>query len=138
MNATKTISKTKEKALEKMLNEMNEKHTSTEDAIHNWLCDQDDDELFKGVLKEDRTIKGSVDYCASKARKHQKDNVAMVDDETVFSWIKEYFILEKVETKKVSAKVTTSAKQTENKPKPVKPKKQPYLEGEQLDLLKFL
>lgn len=33
----------KMKAMEKMLIEMNEKHSGAEDAIHNWLCDQEED-----------------------------------------------------------------------------------------------
>lgn len=138
MNSTKTEINFKEQALEKMLIEMDKKHTSTEDAIHNWLCDQEDDELFKGVLKDNRTIKGSVEYCASKAREQQTGNVAMIDDETVFSWIKDYFLLEKVTVKKVPAKVTTSVEEARSNTAPKKTVKRPYLEGEQLDLLGFL
>ena len=37
----------KELALSKMLEEMNEKHSASEDKIHNWLCDQDDNVLTK-------------------------------------------------------------------------------------------
>lgn len=45
----------KEKALEKMLDEMNQAHTGAEDKIHNFLCDQTDDKLFEGILKEGKT-----------------------------------------------------------------------------------
>lgn len=138
MKHTTNIAELREKALSKMLLEMNEKHTDTEDAIHNWLCNQDDIELFVGILKDGRTIKGAVEYCASKAREQQSGNVAMIDDETVFSWIKEYFLLEKVNTKKVPAKVTTSAEEPKKKPRSNKTAKPKPLEGEQLDLLGFL
>lgn len=47
----------KNKALEKMLEEMKQEHSDTEDCIHTWLCQQQDEKLFQGILKEDRTIK---------------------------------------------------------------------------------
>ena len=60
----------KELALSKMLEEMNEKHSASEDKIHNWLCDQDDNEvLMQNILKEGKTIKGALDYAKAKARK---------------------------------------------------------------------
>lgn len=113
------ISEYKQQALDKMLKEMNEKHTSAEDAIHNWLCDQDDDELMQGILKEDRTIKGAVKYCASKAHKMKDGNVAMVDDQTVFKWVREYFTKKTVKKQKVNATVATSTSKPkkENKSK---------------------
>lgn len=42
----------KEKALAKMLEEMNKEHSPSEDHVHNWLCEQEDDELFQGILKD--------------------------------------------------------------------------------------
>ena len=82
--------------------EMAEAHTPTEDAIHNWIVDnQEDDELIAGILKHlDRTIKDAMAYCIQKASKsdYRNGQGAMVDDATVFSWVKEYFTAEKVET----------------------------------------
>ena len=51
--------------------EMAEAHTPTEDAIHNWVVDnQEDDELIAGILKHlDRTIKDAMTYCIRKASK---------------------------------------------------------------------
>ena len=51
--------------------EMAEAHTPTEDAIHNWIVDnQEDDELIAGILKHlDRTIKDAMAYCIRKASK---------------------------------------------------------------------
>lgn len=140
------MGQTKIKALEKMLKEMNEKHTSAEDVIHNWICDQDDEKLFEGVLKEGRTIKGAMQYCTSQAYKQKSSNAAMVDDKTVFSWVNAYFVSDKepeIDTT-VSAKVTSVTSVSE-KGTPVKktskkkaePKKS-NVEGEQLSLLDML
>lgn len=99
---------TKQKAIGKMLVEMNKKHTSTEDVIHNWLCDQEDEDLFKGILKDGRTIKGAVKYCASQAQKQKTGNVAMIDNETVYGWICDYFVSNKTKKEKADARVETS------------------------------
>lgn len=134
--------------------EMAKDHTPTEDAIHNWIVvHQEDDELISGILTHlDRTIKDAMGYCIRKASKSDYKNGqgAMVDDDTVFSWVKEYFTAEKVETKSVVGKMTTgskkSAKNTQKKqtkkktPAKKKPpkKKMPKEVGEQLDLFSDL
>lgn len=106
--------------------EMAEAHTPTEDAIHNWIVDhQEDDELIAGILKHlDRTIKDAMAYCIRKASKsdYRNGQGAMVDDATVFSWVKEYFTAEKVETKSVVGKMTTGSKKSTKQPTK-KPKK---------------
>ena len=139
--------------------EMAEAHTPTEDAIHNWIVDhQEDDELIAGILKHlDRTIKDAMGYCIRKASKsdYRNGQGAMVDDATVFSWVKEYFTAEKVETKSVVGKMTTGskkstkntqkkqakkktlAKKTSEKKKTPK-KKMPKEDGKQLDLFSDL
>lgn len=110
--------------------EMAETHTPTEDAIHNWIVDhQEDDELIAGILTHlDRTIKDAMAYCIRKASKsdYREGQGAMVDDATVFSWVKEYFTAEKVETKSVVGKMTTgSKKSTKNTQKKQVKKKTP-------------
>lgn len=100
--------------------EMAEAHTPTEDAIHNWIVDhQEDDELIAGILTHlDRTIKDAMAYCIRKASKsdYREGQGAMVDDATVFSWVKEYFTAEKVETKSVVGKMTTGSKKSTKQP----------------------
>lgn len=136
--------------------EMAETHTPTEDAIHNWIVDhQEDDELIAGILKHlDRTIKDAMAFCIRKASKsdYREGQGAMVDDATVFSWVKEYFTAEKVETKPVVGNMTTGSKQPTKKPKKkqnksltktetkkkVPTKKKPKKEGKQLDLFSDL
>lgn len=116
----------KMKAMEKMLIEMNEKHSGAEDAIHNWLCDQEDELLFEGILKVDRSIKGAIKYCTSQASKQKNGNVAMIDNETVFGWVKKYFITKKVA--KSSEKVTAEVISSESIPKMEKEEKETFNE----------
>lgn len=123
--------------------EMAEAHTPTEDAIHNWIVDhQEDDELIAGILKHlDRTIKDAMGYCIIKASgsDYRTGKGAMVDDATVFSWVKEYFTAEKVEGKPVVGKMTTGSKEATKKPKKTpKTKKMPKKVGKQLDLFSDL
>ena len=87
----------KSQALEKMLQEMTKDHTAVEDVIHNWLCDQEDEALFAGVLKVGRTIKGAVKHMANLARKQVTGNMAVVDDATAFGWVRDYFTGEDIE-----------------------------------------
>lgn len=123
----------KEQALSKMLIEMNKKHTDAEDAIHNFLCDQTDEKLFEGIVKEDRTVKDALRYCANKAQKQAVNNSAMITDDEVYKWVIEYFKLDKVEISKESK--ATVVKQSSNKKseKKVKTKNDPIV-GEQLSL----
>ena len=128
-------------ALAKMLKEMQEQHSGAEDAIHNWLCDHDDETLLQGILKEGCTIKGAMQYCVSQAEKQKTGNAAMIDDQTVFSWVRKYFVSgEQIETGNTQAIVTVGATpdpkgKTKRKRKetPAKPQEQ-----EQLSLLDFL
>lgn len=101
--------------------EMDKDHTLTEDAIHNWIVvHQEDDELIAGILKHlDRTIKDAMRYCIRKASKSDYKNGqgAMVDDDTVFSWVKEYFTAEEVEIGSVFGRMATGSKIPTKKPK---------------------
>lgn len=85
----------REKALTKMLEEMNGKHSGAIDKIHNFLCEQEDDVLFEGIMKEDRSINGSIRYAAKKARAASQDNCVVASDEDVYEWVTEYFKLDK-------------------------------------------
>lgn len=131
----------KTRARAKMLQEMNGEHSGAEDAIHNWLCDQDDETLLQGILNQERTIKGAMRYCTSQAEKIKSGNAAMVDDQTVFSWVRKYFVSDdQIEVENTPAVVTVAAKsapkvKVESKRKET-PKKSEELE--QLSLLDFL
>ncbi|MCI3027715.1 PcfK-like family protein [Desemzia sp. C1] len=134
------MTEVKQKALEKMLDEMNGEHTGAEDTVHNWLCDQNDEKLFEGILKKGRSIKGAMKYCISEASKQKSGNAAMVDDKRVFSWVREYFTAEKEPeiVADVAAEVTTSASKPVRKVKKKAKAKNTISEGEQLSLLDML
>lgn len=103
------LENTKEQALAVMLKEMENPHSPTEDVIHNWLCDQDEPALFAGILKNGKSIKNSLSFCATRAKKHQTSgNVAMVDDKTVFGWIRDYFLSDDPEPEAITVEVATS------------------------------
>lgn len=83
-----------EKALEKMLLEVKTETSESIERVHQYLCKQTDLALFTGILTEGKTIKSALNYCSEKARELvKKEKFAMVEDETVFEWIKEYFII---------------------------------------------
>lgn len=140
----------KTQANEKMLLEMDADHTGAEDVIHNWLCDQDSDkELYAGILKEDRTIEGALQYCANQAKKQKTGNVAMIDDNTVFGWVREYFVSDDIDVSALEKDLMVSTSTSKPAAKPVAKKKakvkkakeelgKDAFQGEQLDLLDFL
>jgi len=82
----------KEKALAKLLEELNKPHDIALDRIHNWICDQEDEELFQGILKERYSLTCALKYAKEKARNFAENGVACIDDETVFGWIRDYLI----------------------------------------------
>lgn len=49
------------------------------------------DENAEKVLDEKKTLRKCIDNIKSKARSQAVNNVAMVDDETVFGWVKDYY-----------------------------------------------
>ncbi len=105
------------KALEKMLVEMKENKSQQLELVHQWLCQQTNQELFQGILTEGKTIKGALTYCSKKALEQaQKGHFAIVEDDTVFQWIADYFI--HYELPKPQPKKQTKAK-TKKKAKPV-------------------
>ena len=85
------MSEIKDKALAKMNEEMSEGHSRSIDAIHNWLCDQEDDELFENICQEGKTISDAYRYCHNKSSEYRDGDCAMVSDDIVFGWIVEYF-----------------------------------------------
>lgn len=49
------------------------------------------DENAEKVLDEKKTLKKCIDDIKSKTRSQAVNNVAMVDDETVYGWVKDYY-----------------------------------------------
>lgn len=85
------MSEIKDKALAKMNEEMSKGHSRSIDAIHNWLCDQEDDELFENICQEGKTISDAYRYCHNKSSEYRDGDCAMVSDDIVFGWIVDYF-----------------------------------------------
>ena len=72
---------------------------------YQWLCKQTNQELFKGILTDGKTIKGALEYCSKKAQEHAKnEQFAMIEDDTVYQWIMDYFITYELPKKKPSKK----------------------------------
>ena len=99
------MSEIKQRALEKMNEEMSKQHTFAVDAIHNWLCVQEDDELFEGICKEGKTIANAYTYCVNRASDQRDGGCAVVADSVVFGWAAEYF---KSDLKDVKTKATAN------------------------------
>ena len=85
------MSEIKNKALAKMNEEMSQIHSDGEDAIHNWLCEQEDDDLFEKVCQDGKSINSAYMYCHNKAADYREGNCAMVSDDIVFGWVVDYF-----------------------------------------------
>lgn len=49
------------------------------------------DENAEKVLDEKKTLRKCIDNIKSKARSQAMNNVAMVDDETVYGWVRDYY-----------------------------------------------
>lgn len=118
------MSEIKQRALEKMNEEMNQKHSRSIDAIHNWLCEQEDDELFEKICQEGKTIAAAYRYCHNKSSEYRDGDCAMIADSVVFGWVVDYFKSDLKEIKSsVKAEVTTS-----NDKKPVAKKQSPKID----------
>lgn len=112
------MSEIKDKALAKMNEEMSEGHSRSIDAIHNWLCDQEDDELFENICQEGKTISDAYRYCHNKSSEYRDGDCAMVSDDIVFGWIVDYFKSSLQEVKEAyldSSKGTNDKKHVEKK-----------------------
>lgn len=100
-----------EQALEKMLLEMKTNKSQQIESVHQWLCKQTNQELFQGILTEGKTIKGALTYCSKKAQEQaQKGHFAIVEDDTVFQWIADYFIHYKLPKAKPKKKTKAQPK----------------------------
>ena len=115
------MSEIKDKALAKMNKEMSVGHLRSIDAIHNWLCDQDDDELFEKICQEGKTIADAYRYCHNKSSEYRDGDCAMVSNEIVFGWVVDYFKseLQYVKSRNIERSCCTDDKtHTEKKEKP--------------------
>ena len=76
----------KEKALAKLLEELNKPHDLSLDRIHNWICDQEDEELFQGILKERYSLKCALKYdCHFESIVVEKNSVMGPNQQSMIS-----------------------------------------------------
>ncbi|MBO0428365.1 hypothetical protein JZO82_04235 [Vagococcus fluvialis] len=105
-----------ERALEKMLLEMKKNSSQSIERIHQWLCKQNNQELFNGILTEGKTLKGAFAYCTGKAKEIAKSSPSvMIEDDTVFQWVSDYFIHYKLPKAKPKKKTKTQPKAKKEK-----------------------
>ncbi|MFR5876351.1 MAG: Cas9 inhibitor AcrIIA9 family protein [Eubacterium sp.] len=82
-----------QKAINKIDSEA-EKHNDTiakiiaSHIIDNYL---NSDENAEKVLDENHTLKKCLDKIKSKARKQASNGMAVIEDDTVYNWAKEYY-----------------------------------------------
>lgn len=113
----------KEIALSKLLTEVENQSNPAVHTIHNWLCDQEDDELFAKVGSENKTILQAVQYCINNAHKVRIGNAAIVDNDTVFNWVREYYLSSETKVEvKAKAKISASSQSIQERIEQVAPK----------------
>lgn len=78
---------------QKMNQEMSETHSSFEDAIHNWLTDQSENQsLMEAILVDGKSIKDAAAYATNQARKNAVNGVAAITDAQVYQWVVDYYL----------------------------------------------
>lgn len=77
------MTKIKEQALNKLLEEVNNSNNDAIDKIHNWISDQNDTELFTGILQKDKSIAEALSYCASKVKRSGNYGIATDENRVV-------------------------------------------------------
>lgn len=115
----------KDTAIDKLKIEIGKTPNTNARMILGWILKQTDNHLFTGILKSDRTMKGAITFASNKAKAQATNSqVAIVEDATVYAWIKEYFTSDKIE-------VPTPPKTKAKKSKKETPKKEQSKGGEE-------
>lgn len=90
---------------------------------------QDDEKLAENIIKEDKTLKGAIDFVTSQAKTKASNGFFMADDETVFKWVENYYGNENavIEKKDVAAaaQMVKKGASTSITETPEKPQKKP-------------
>lgn len=99
------------KRLEEMLKGQKDKYLI---KIVNYLMLQT--EMNEAFLNEEKDLKEMASYIKNKAREQATDNVAVIDDDEVYQWAKDYFNKsnEELSIKKVNSKVDNKKKRQNN------------------------
>lgn len=113
--------------LERLEDEVLEMNDYNISAIFDYLKTRTD--LYENFKNEEKSIKQMYKYICDKARKQQKNNVAMIADKVVYLWAVTYFNKSNEELglneKKVMPPTPAEVLEKENKKKDKKEEKAP-------------
>ena len=99
-----------EEANNKLLKEMESNSNPSIDNIHVYLNQNMDGHLASKVLSEEKTIQEAFKYVFSKAKEQTKGSAsAMVPKETVYEWVKEFYLNDDIKVKKAIKEVKKKA-----------------------------
>ena len=98
------------KSNEKLLIELENNDNVVIDKIHVWLNQNMNEEIASGVIKEKRTIQGCMQYVTKRAKEDFKktssgNGAHMVDDSTVYEWVKDFYTLGNIEVEEIKVEV---------------------------------
>lgn len=69
------------------------KNNPTELIIYEWLRKKNEIAMYQNIIEHKHTLKQATQFCTVKAKAiAEKEQTLMVDDDTVFSWVEEYFM----------------------------------------------
>lgn len=88
----------KQQALSKMNEEMSKPHSDVLDYIHNWFCEQEDDELFTCICKDGKSLEGAYNFMVKTA---QQKKYSCISDAEGFRIMREYFLGKETDVKAV-------------------------------------
>ena len=98
---------------------------SFENALKTYLEATADERLAEKINAGEKTFRGCAAYITGEARKQQRENVAIIDDATVYGWAAHYF--EEDSIKEAEQKMQATVKKAEN-PAEKKPETEPKVE----------
>lgn len=88
------------KAIEKLTAESNSLNSNHSQAIAEYLIDHITEDSAARIVHESKSLDGCVKAIYSKAQKQAVDNCAMISFQDVYSWVNEYYGIQKPEAKK--------------------------------------
>lgn len=125
------------KSVRKLKEEVKQEKSPYVQVIGDFLVDHIDNnpDFGKYVLREGRTIVGSLEYVKSFAQKEQVNGVAVMADDAVFKHVLKYFKLKELPKPKVVERPKIVPTHV-TKPKPkASPKEEEYGEASLLNLV---
>lgn len=88
------------KAIEKLTAESNRLNSNHSQAIAEYLIDHITEDSAARIVHDSKSLEGCVRAISSKAKSKAVNNCAMISDQEVYSWVNEYYGIQKPEAKK--------------------------------------